>query len=810
VHWFVDDALRSTALQPPLGRPLSDRMVALVDEHGNEVADGAVGEIVVADRFLALGYWQDAELTARAFATDPATPGRRIYKTGDLASRRPDGLIEYVGRKDQRIKLNGQRVELGEVESALASCRGIRDAVVLVRRNASDGTPQSLAAFCEVEREASGLSPRHVGAMLAKILPRFMVPRSITIVDALPRLSNFKIDREELYRRDRLKRERAGLTEPRTKIEETLLALWREVLKRQDIGCDDDFFQCGGDSLSAVDLIHRIEKELQYQLPLAILAEAPTVSDLEVRLETRTLGPVDNMIRIHTAGRNRPLFAVCGLFGHALRLFPVLRSLGSDQPCYALQPPGMDWTSVGCTTLPEIAAYYISQVKTVQPSGPYRLFGASFGGLVVFEMALQLQRAGDSIECLIMADTYPPKCLVSGIADVWQSNLNRIRDTRPRQTHSIEALNLRVAKTHLRMIGDYVLDSRSDQCVFRGELTYLYNTGNPIVSGHDRRRLWQQFAPRLRLLQLPGIHGTFDREPQYSALQSHLRSCLNGEAVTTSDPATVYDRSYRIETRDRDEELLSSTGEVYRVEQDRSRGHLEEVRTDTDGINFLGWAVEPFQREPAQVIAIFLDGRFLGYGACGVSRPDVAKHLDAASAQYAGFNFHFPRIVAGRPRLFALSSNGIAAELRTSIDAVTIGTVVKFSNTEPLRVILDGSWSQREAWGLWSDGPRAAVIFDASSLPDCFTVAIEANFFPSRPPPVQKVRISDGNGHLLTTISNERPNGDFAVRLDRSSAQSRKWASLIFDIDVPTSPQDLGSSADSRTLGIGLVALAFR
>jgi len=698
----------------------------------------------------------------------------------------------------------------------LASCRGVRDAAVVVRRNES-GAPASLAAYCELEPGVTALLPRDLSAMLAEILPLFMVPRSITILDVLPRLSNFKIDREELRRRDQLERERTSLrVEPSNKIQETLLKLWRDVLKRQDIGCDDDFFRCGGDSLAAVDLLHRIEKELQYRLPLTILTEAPTVSELEVRLETRMLGPIDNVIRVHTAGRNRPLFAVGGL-GHALRLLPVLRSLGPDQPCYALQPPGMDWTSVGCTTLPEIAAHYIGEVKAVQPHGPYRLLGAGFGGLVVFEMALQLQRMGEPVERLMMVDTHPPTCLVEGITDIFQSHLildHLILDSAPRRADSIEALNLRLAETHLRMTCNYVLDSRSDQHVFRGELTYLYNTGNPIVAEHDRRRLWQRFASRFRLLQLPGIHGTLDREPQYTVLQNLLRGCLNGEPLTTSDPAIVYGRTYRIENREQHENILSSAGDVYSIEHDRRQGHLDEARIDRDTIQFSGWAVEPGQRQPAQTIAVFLGERFLGYGASGESRPDVAERLAATSAQYVGFDFHFRHSIAagviGRPRLFVLSHDGSAAELRTSIEPVTIGSVVKFSSTEPLPVILSGDWSTREPWGVWSEGQRAAVIFDASSLPDRFTVAIEAQFFPPGPSPTQTVRIFDDNGNLLTTVSNERPNGNIAVNIKRSSAQPVKWASLIFDIASPTSPQDLGISADFRTLGIGLLSLAFR
>ena len=813
IQWFVDEKVEQTSSQLPIGRDVADFRLTIIDHEGRPVRDGEVGEIVVSSPYMALGYWRDPELTARVFAVDVADPGLRILKTGDLGRRRPDGLLDFLGRKDHQIKLRGHRIELGEIESTIRECEGVGDAAILVR-NTKECEPRSLAAYVEVRSGSQGGETTvRLASFLAQRLPGYMVPSTIVLVDALPRLPNLKIDREELRRRDQSQHEHTSPgVESSNKIQEALLELWRRVLDRHDIGCDDDFFLCGGNSLSAVDLFHRIEDELQYQLPLTILTEAPTVRQLEARLETRTLGPVNNMIRVHTAGRHRPLFAVYGIGGHALGLLPVLRSLGPDQPCYALQPPGMDWTSAGCTTLPQIAAHYIGELKAVQPQGPYRLLGVSFGGLVVFEMALQLQRIGEVVELLAIVDTNPPTCLFESKADVRQPHL--VPGAQPRRPDTIEAVNLRVIETYLQMTRNYVLDSQSDQNVFRSELTYFHCTGNPVVAGNDRRPLWQHFASRIRLLQLPGPHGPVDRGPQYAALQGLLRDSLNGEPPVGCDPASVYDCNYRIDKRDQRESILSSAGDMYRVEQDRTQGHVDEVRMDAERIQIVGWAVEPCHRQPAQTIAVFLEGRFLGYGSSGELRPDVAKHLAATSAQYAGFNFQFRRSAAdsviGRPRLFVLSSDGCAAELRDSIEPVVIGSVEKLSNTEPLRVILSGNWSTREAWGVWSDGHRAAVTFDASSLPDHFTVAIEAHFLQLNPASVQKVRISNDSGYLLTTISNEQPNGNFVVDIEQKHFQPPKWTSLIFDVDKLISPLDLGISGDSRRLGIGLVSLTFQ
>ena len=165
-----------------------------------------------------------------------------------------------------------------------------------------------------------------------------------------------------------------------------------------------------------------------------LLMEAPTVRQLESRiLHSRktqsSLGATTNVIRINTAGQQRPLFSLCGRYGHAVRLLPVLHSLGPDQPCYALQPPAMDWTTVGCATIQQMAAHYIGEVKAVQPCGPYRLLGTSFGGLVAFEMALQLQRSGEQVEFLGMVDTYPPTCVFEDAIDV--GNSSRLKVSSP-------------------------------------------------------------------------------------------------------------------------------------------------------------------------------------------------------------------------------------------------------------------------------------------------------------------------------------------------------------------------------------------
>lgn len=662
-----------------------DNDVAIMDDDGSLLAPGIAGEVVVCGTTVFDGYENDPAANQRAFRGE-------WYRTGDLGVIDADGYIKLLGRLDEVINRGGAKVGPREIDEVLLGHEAVSEAVSFPVPHA---TLHQEVAAAVVPRSGLQVTGDELRRFLAERLAPFKVPRVILCTTELPKGPTGKVKRADLAAHFGLHTAattnvRAGTAvEARTETQKTLLGLWRDVLNRQDIGCDDDFFLFGGDSLSAVDLLHRIEQTLQYQLPINILVEAPTVNQLEQRLATATLGPADNTIRIHTTGSQRPLFTIGGTGGYCLYQYPILHALGPDQPCYALQPPGMDWTSVGCTMLPEMAAHYIGVVKSIQPHGPYRLVGHSFGGRVAYEMALQLQKVGECVEFLGLLDAYPSKCPEDGDAIVSRQLLKEL----PPPRNSIEAVNFGVIESHWHAGRDHVLDSQSDRDLFLGELTYFYCTGEPVVAGDDRRRLWQSFAPNgYRLVPLPGLHGWTGQGPQYTALPILLRACLNGEPLPVCDPAMVFDRSFRIDQSARGERIVSSTGEEYRVNQNAIQGYVETFATDEEVVRLGGWAVEPCQRKPAQVIAVFLGDRFLGYGASGTSRPDIAQQLSVTSAQYAGFEFTFWRgAVPGtveRPRLFVLSGNGCAAELRFNAVQEATELRAKLAESEKTRAEL--------------------------------------------------------------------------------------------------------------------------
>lgn len=286
-HWFVDDRLREPGARLPIGRILPDAKVTIVDAGGRPVANGEIGEFVVASRYLALGYWGDPELTAAAFATDPDDPPTRVFRTGDLGRMRPDGLLEYAGRNDQQIKLRGHRIEIGEIEFALAECAGVEEAAVVVRRDEAD-LPRSLAAYVELRRGKQRPSPHELAAMLRTRLPDYMIPAAIEVLEELPRLPNFKIDRRRLAELDQARLNLSGDQSVNGAAVEAELYLafaeiFRNVFARRDLVLTPSLSPkdvAGWDSVKQVEVIIAAEERFSVKFTTDDLDRLMTISDL--------------------------------------------------------------------------------------------------------------------------------------------------------------------------------------------------------------------------------------------------------------------------------------------------------------------------------------------------------------------------------------------------------------------------------------------------------------------------------------------------------------------------------------------------
>ncbi|MFF4896113.1 amino acid adenylation domain-containing protein [Streptomyces sp. NPDC001068] len=379
---------------PLIGRALTDTRAHVLDEGLCPVPAGVAGELYLAGAGVARGYLNRPGLSAERFVADPFAAGERMYRTGDLVRRRPDGEVEYLGRTDHQVKIRGFRIELGEVEAVLTRCPAVTQAVVVAREG-------RLAGY--VTGDVDALAVREFAA---GVLPGYMVPAVVTVLDALPLNANGKLDRAALPA-PRFAGSAAGRA-PASPREETLCALFAEVLEPASVSVDDDFFALGGHSLLATRLLSRIRAVLAEDIGIRTLFEHPTPAGLARRLDTAH-GPQDSLgtlLPLRTGGTATPLFCVHPGAGISWVYSGLLRHLDAAHPVYGLQAPGL--RGVTPDSVGALAATYLRHIRSVQPQGPYHLLGWSFGAVVAHEMAVRLQADGAEPGSLILLDGYPP------------------------------------------------------------------------------------------------------------------------------------------------------------------------------------------------------------------------------------------------------------------------------------------------------------------------------------------------------------------------------------------------------------------
>lgn len=403
------DVSETTTL--PIGKPIANTELYILDENGNLVPRGAVGELYIGGAGVARGYVNRLELTAERFVADPfcGKAGARMYRSGDLARWRKDGELEFLGRADLQIKLRGYRIEPGEIEAVLRQHPGVSECVVGLHG-------QALVAHL-----VGSVTEDVLRKYLAARLPDYMIPRYYISVDALPLTANGKIDRKAL---PTPQTEVSGRTyaSPRDGLEVRLKAIWQEVLEVGELGINDNFFESGGHSLLAVRLMARTEKEFGRKLPLSVLLRNATIAEMAdwLRQEPASLTSTA-LVPIQPKGTRTPLFCVPGAGGNAIYLYNLARQLGYDQPFYGLQGLGMDGEAPPHTTVEEMAEYYLEAVRAVQPNGPYFLAGHSLGGWVVFEMAYRLHQRGEEVAFLGIIDTPVPAPQDTGERSGWSN-----------------------------------------------------------------------------------------------------------------------------------------------------------------------------------------------------------------------------------------------------------------------------------------------------------------------------------------------------------------------------------------------------
>ncbi|HLF04846.1 MAG TPA: AMP-binding protein, partial [Dehalococcoidia bacterium] len=283
--YFFDQDSEVPSDRLPLGYPEEGVEVLLLDGDGQEVGFDRAGEIAVRSRYLSPGYWRKPELTQDRFRPDPQGGDARVYLTGDLGLRRPDGCLFHLGRKDYQVKIRGYRVELAEVELALHSIPDVKEAAVMARED-NLGTPRLVAYV--VPGKKPGPTVTALRRALAEKLPSYMVPAAFVTLEALPLLPNGKMDRRALPPPENTRPQvETPFLAPRTPVEEELAGVWAQVLGLDQVGIDDNFLELGGDSLLAAQVISRVIRDFKVHLPLHALFAAPTVAQMAVVVAQR-------------------------------------------------------------------------------------------------------------------------------------------------------------------------------------------------------------------------------------------------------------------------------------------------------------------------------------------------------------------------------------------------------------------------------------------------------------------------------------------------------------------------------------------
>ncbi|BAZ44104.1 amino acid adenylation domain-containing protein [Chondrocystis sp. NIES-4102] len=378
----------------PIGHPLANTQVRILDAHGQLLPIGVAGEIHLGGVQLARGYLNRPELTQERFIFN-ATDGEqleRLYKTGDLGRYLPDGNVECLGRIDNQVKIRGFRIELGEIEANLALHPLVRNCVVVARED----VPGDKRIVAYIVAETNSIKGKELRQFLELSLPHYMIPSHFVILECFPLTPNGKIDRRALPAP--LTSSATEIIAPRNELEQKLAEIWQQVLNVDSISVTDNFFDLGGHSLLAVALFEKIEQTFKRKIPLATLFKAPTIEQLGEILGSQTNNFWDCLVLLKTGDLTlTPLFLIHDADGEIMLYSGLSKYLTDNRPVYGIRPYSREGFPTLHTRIPDMANYYVQQIRKVQPQGPYLLGGLCAGGVLAFEIACQLQAQGEQV-----------------------------------------------------------------------------------------------------------------------------------------------------------------------------------------------------------------------------------------------------------------------------------------------------------------------------------------------------------------------------------------------------------------------------
>jgi amino acid adenylation domain-containing protein len=548
-----------------IGKPIANSTLYILGPDMQPVPVGVPGEVYVGGDGVGQGYWNRPELTAEKFVPDPfsETVGARLYRTGDLGKFDRDGNLEFLGRIDDQVKLRGFRMELGEIESLLARHPGVANGVVILRED----RPGDKRLVAYVIARGNAPSAGELKSHLKARLPEYMIPAAFVFLNEFPLTPNKKVDRKALPPPDANRPElNKTFIAPRDAIEQQVTKIWEKVLGVQPIGVADNFFDLGGHSLLAVKLFSQIEKAFDKKLPLATLFRAPTIEEIArlIREDNQTKA-WSTIVDIQPTGSRPPFFWIHSLGGDGGGAFFYYRKLaellGPDQPSFGIRSPQEPFSRIE-----EMARFYASEIRKFQAEGPYYLGGFCFGGNVAFEIAQQLNAAGQKVGLLVMLESSPPNVnhkqswsataakysiqnLVENVKDfvnespgkkmtLLKSKGKRLKEKvqqrlGPAPEDKAPELNqildlstypegyVKYAETHWHALSEY------HPAPYPGEIT-LFRAKKQGLTNFNHTLGWDALAgDRVHVTVIPGAHESMLHEPNVQIVAAKLRELLD-------------------------------------------------------------------------------------------------------------------------------------------------------------------------------------------------------------------------------------------------------------------------------------------
>jgi len=550
--------LDGRARSVPIGRPIPNTKVYVLDDKMRPTACGVPGELYIAGDGLALGYLEKEHESGRFVSAAPPEfrAEERLYRTGDRVRLLPSGDLDFLGRLDRQMKIRGFRVEPKQIEQVLIQHPAVREACVDSRHLTPDG-PLALVAYVRLQegstfRAGGNLAPDTLKLFVSTKLPTYMVPAAYVPVSEFPRTSTGKIDTAALPDPSGSREDNATDEPPRTYTEKRIAEIWKRLLKTDRVGVHSNFFELGGHSLLAVRLVAQLQSTLGVSLPLAVLFDCPTIASLSARIE-----------RIESGGSRSTVVPLC-IHEGAHRFFCIppagasvyhfsewIGHMGDNVSFYGIQPLGLEPDEIPHTSVEEMAARYVADMRTVQGSGPYYIGGRCFGAFVAFEIARQLVSQGEEVGLLALIDpTSPPGVprraryymgriayfkrrgkLMFAVIRHLRARMNRVRLLwiRGLLGNAPTRRLARVLRVHCRAQEAYRPEPYAGDLVFLG--------AKQDYHPEDSRALWKQLTTeRFDVRLVPGNHRTMTTEPNLPVFIRTLERLILSATRDGRDP----------------------------------------------------------------------------------------------------------------------------------------------------------------------------------------------------------------------------------------------------------------------------------